>query len=224
MVLDAHVVIVDGAPVLPEKRPGRRDLQAQAQVGAHARIDGLVGGVARKRGRPADVVRTARRVDEVVVPVLQVVGLPVECVVKHEVVVGPLQAGTQADGRAIDFHVLVVVEHLIVIGGIGIGLTGEVGRDVERGRLLAGQPGFHEVGREGRIVGAVRLEADGEGLRIAQRDGAPGLLVEEVGGREVVEAHAHRADEHAVAPAAGKFQLAVGLLLHVVGDVDGIVD
>ena len=168
-------------------------------------------------------MRTSRLVDKVVVPVLEVIGLPVDGVVEHEIVVGPFQAGTQADGGAIDLHVLIVVEHLIIIGGVRVGLAGEVGRNVEGCRLLAGQPGFHEIGREGRVVRAVGLETQGERLRIAERDGTPGFLAEEVGRGEVVETHAHRTHEHAVAPATREFELAVGLLLHVVGDVDGIV-
>ena len=219
VVLDRHTVPVDAAPVLPHQRPRRGELQGEGQVGAGTRIDGLVGGVARKRGGPADVVRTARGVDEVVVPVLEVVRLPVERVVEHEIVVRPFQARTQADSGAIDLHILAVVQHLIIIGGVRVGLTREVGRYVEGSRFLAGQPGFHEVGREGGVVGTVGLEADGEGLRVTQRNRAPGLLPEEVGGGEVVEAHAHRSHEHSVAPAAGEFQLAVGLLLHGVRDV-----
>ncbi len=49
---------------------------------------------------------------ELVCPILKPVCLPAELIVKHEIVVWPLQALSDSSGKTIDLHELVVVENI----------------------------------------------------------------------------------------------------------------
>ena len=154
-------------------------------------------------------------------PVLQVVDLPVEAVIQHEVVVRPLEPGADAGGEAVHLHDLVIGEESD--GQIGVGLPRVVGLEIQRGRFLSEEPRLGESEHEGRVVGSVGLETQGQVLRVAERNRPPGVLVKETLGGEVVEVHTDGGHECVGSPTSGKFQLAGRLLRHVVDKIHRVV-
>ena len=234
-LLGGPVVVVDILPgshvdpvpvgivaVLAEEGERRRYLEGRGELGTGTGIDHLVRGVTRQAERIADIVGDTVVEHEVTGgPVRQAVGLPADVVVEDEVVIGPFEAVAQAGREAED------LEHLVLgqdtDGQVGVGHSRIVTREREGRRLFAEEPGLREAGGKGGIVGTVRLEAEGQVLGVAERDRAPGTLVEHTARREVVEAHAGRKDEGIAAPAAGELQLGRRFLLDVVDQVDGVV-
>ena len=154
-------------------------------------------------------------------PVLQVIDLPAQTIVKGKVVVRPLQTVSDAGGESIDLHDPVVAEHTDC--QVGIGLAGVVALDLERCRLLAEEPRLCESEDEGCVIGSVGLELDGKVLGIAERNRPPCISLEHPRRREVVETDTDRSHECVGAPSSGEFQLAGRLLGHIVDQVDSVV-
>ena len=87
-----------------------------------------------------------------------------------------------------------------------------VGRERNRIRLFASQPGLRKTEVVGREEGSVALSAHVNRLAVARGKGTPGLLVKEVLGAEVVEIQASSTDNHVCSPSALQLELAGGLL------------
>ena len=153
------------------------------------------------------------------IPVGELVCLPAEAIVEHEVVVRPLKAVTQRCREAINLQHPVVAEIQIR----GVRLAGIVGRKAQGSWFLSEEPGLHETGRQCGVVGAVGLEAERKVLGISQRNRPPCPLVEHAASGEVVERYAGGGHEGAASPTSGKLQLAGRLLRDVVYQIHRIV-
>jgi len=229
MVLDPSVsvlrslkVVVDVTPVghtcrlafrvkysvvcLSEKRVRRSELESEAEVRARTRIYLLVCRVSRKAQSIAEVVRDTCVEQEVVWPVLKLVCLPAELVVKHEEVVWPLQTVTESCRKSIYLHILVVVEDVEI--EVRHRLTCIIERHAERCRLLTEKPWLGEACRKAGIIGTVGLESYGKVLGISERNRTPCALVEESSCREVVETYTDSRHECVSTPTTGEFKLA----------------
>ena len=216
-VLIRHVDVI--GVLVPEEGVGRRKLEGNQEVRALTGIDGLVGRISGQGYLVAYVIGLTGVEQEVVAPVVQVVGLPAQLVIEDEVVVRPLEAASQ--GCRDSVHLIVLVRVLIKI--IRVGLPGIVSGQVEGRGLLSEQPGFQEVDRSRSVIGTVCLESQREGLGIAQGNRLPCPLLEETLDGEVVEADSDGTHERVASPSSRKLKLGVRLLRHVVGYVDRVV-
>ena len=196
---------------------GRRGFQGEVEGGSAGGEDGVVPVV------PAEHEGVGQGMHDALLEVAANEGVVVDVeptefhlLEEGEVVVGPFEAASQADGGAGDGDFLgqrvpaAVGVHDVVVGA-----------DAQGVGLLASQPGLREgegVGGEERAVG---LGAEVDGLSVAGGEGLPGLFVADVAGREVVEIEAQGAHHGVGAPAALQLQLAGRLLHHGVFQVYG---
>ena len=82
--------------------------------------------------------------EELVRPVLKLVCLPAQLIVKYEIVVRPFEPLSDSGCKSIDLHVLVVVQD--VESEVGVGLPCIVERNIQRCRFLSEEPRLREAG------------------------------------------------------------------------------
>ena len=116
----------------------RSQLEGERDVRALTRIDLLVGRVSRKAEGIAEVVRNTGIEEELVRPVLKLVCLPAQLIVKYEIVVRPFEPLSDSGCKSIHLHVLVIVQN--VECKVGVGLPCIVERYIQRCRLLSEEP------------------------------------------------------------------------------------
>ena len=95
--------------------------------------------------------------------------------------------------------------------------------NAERVGFFPTQPGFGKRNVVADVSFAIGLQTQAKLLPVAARYRAPGIFVEHVAQREVVEAQAQGSNHAVIAPAARKFDLVGRGFLHLIDDVDGAV-
>ena len=170
-----------GIVLLVEDRPGRRQRKRGHELRTTAWEQLVISRGTRERYTQVDVVTVTIR-DNKVVPVLQHVTGIGQRHGELEVVIRPAQALTPSYRHSEELDVLIVVEHggVVVVTGVvctvaahvvivvvhpsrvtigagDIALLREEGTDAERIRALATKPVGRITGRDGVIVGTVRL-------------------------------------------------------------------
>ncbi len=225
------------------KRPGRSDSDREQELRATAWVELVVGRRSAERQSKVDIVGVTVGHEEVA-PVLQHVTRVGELQRQHEVVVRPAQTLAPSDGDAEQLHILVgvvvvlvvvviratvAVEVVIIVVVVGavvvsarhVGLLGVVNTDGELYRALSSEPvgGVAHVVR--LVVGTVGLGGYREGLTVTDRhySAVLGILLEQVGHREVVELQSYSADDTCLSPTEGELHLVVGFRLQVPVDV-----
>ena len=217
----------EGFPILlAEERSRRSHLQAQRELAASASVEWVVDTATREGETEDDRVgHTIVHIIEVF-PVFEVIPLVAEFGSEGEIVIGPAETLTEADGDTrhleelvgvvgVFVTVLVVVTVVavvdtitvgvspvaVVIRGVNTGLSRVVSRHTERIRTFSAKPRVEERDAVLLVVAGVGLNAQRESLTLALRDKAfESLRSEHVLAGEVGEFHTHCTDHTGLTP------------------------
>ena len=169
LLVVGRTVVVGGQSLLVfpiEEGVGWSEGELEIEVRTAAGEEGVVGRIAGERKTDVEVVTVAVGDEEIVtVPVLHVVARVTDIDHKLEIVVGPVEALSEADIQTDDVHVFVGV---VVIGRVVVAAVGAVAGVILRIIVAI------IVVIVGTIIGLVRIER-GEGEVVGPLSTEPGI-------------------------------------------------